>query len=58
MPLKHTRAIIDAIHDGTLINAPTETLPIFNLEVPTDVAGVPKDILIPKNVWMYSYILM
>jgi len=35
MNLRTTRNIIDAIHSGELEKAPTETLPIFNFEVPT-----------------------
>ena len=51
MSLKYTRAIIDAIHDGSLAEAPTETDPVFGLEVPTACAGVPAEVLIPKNTW-------
>ena len=51
MKLKYTRAIIDAIHDGSLANAPTETDPVFGLEVPTLCEGVPSEILIPRNTW-------
>jgi phosphoenolpyruvate carboxykinase (ATP) len=51
MSLKYTRAIIDAIHDGSLIKAPTETDPVFGLEVPTQCANVPSQILIPRNTW-------
>ena len=51
MKLKYTRAIIDAIHDGSLANAPTETDPVFGLEVPTLCKGVPSEILIPRNTW-------
>ena len=49
--LKHTRAIIDAIHAGALANATTARDPIFGFEVPTDCAGVPRDILWPRGVW-------
>ena len=35
MHLPHTRAIIDAIHEGSLADAPTKTDPIFGLAVPT-----------------------
>jgi len=49
--LEYTRAILDAIHDGTLQNAPTETDPVFGLEVPTECANVPNKILIPRNTW-------
>ncbi len=51
MSLKYTRAIIDAVHDGSLSKAATKIDPIFGLEVPTECADVPSDILIPKNTW-------
>jgi phosphoenolpyruvate carboxykinase (ATP) len=51
MPLKVTRALVDAINSGTLADAPTETDPIFGFEVPTEVPGVPANILVPKNTW-------
>jgi phosphoenolpyruvate carboxykinase (ATP) len=51
MDLAHTRAIIDAIHDGSLVNAPTMEDPIFHLSVPTECRGVSKEILIPQNAW-------
>jgi len=51
MSLKHTRAIIDAIHAGELNDAPVAADPIFGFEVPTACPGVPADILNPKNTW-------
>jgi len=51
MSLKYTRAIIDAIHDGSLATAITATDPVFGLTVPTECANVPAEILIPKNTW-------
>lgn len=51
MSLKYTRAIIDAIHDGSLAATPTETDPVFGLEVPTACTNVPSEILVPKNTW-------
>ena len=51
MPLPHTRAIIDAIHDGSLAEAPTQTDATFGFEVPTECAGVPDEVLIPRNTW-------
>ena len=51
MSLKHTRAIIDAIHDGALAQSGTEPDPVFGLEVPTACPNVPAEILIPKNTW-------
>lgn len=50
-PLKYTRAIVDAIHNGSLAKAEFENFPIFNLAIPKEVAGVPSDILHPKKVW-------
>jgi len=35
MSLKHTRAIIDAIHSGELAKAPTKPFPVFGFNVPT-----------------------
>lgn len=51
MSLKYTRAIIDAIHDGSLADTPTETDPVFGLEVPTQCGNIPDEILIPKHTW-------
>lgn len=38
--IKDTRAIIDAILNGSLDNAETFTLPMFNLAIPTELPGV------------------
>ena len=51
MKLKYTRAIIDAIHDGSLDNVEYVTDPIFGLDVPTSCPNVPDELLIPKNTW-------
>lgn len=51
MKLRYTRAIIDAIHDGSLAQAPTVVDPVFGVEVPTECNGVPTEIMIPKNTW-------
>lgn len=51
MPLKYTRAIIDAIHDGSLLEAPTQTEPVFGLGVPTYCPDVPNDLLLPRETW-------
>jgi len=50
-PLKYTRAIVDAIHNGSLAKAEYETFPIFNLSIPKAVPGVPSEILHPAKVW-------
>ncbi|KAF0979924.1 hypothetical protein FDP41_001077 [Naegleria fowleri] len=50
-PLKYTRAIIDAIHNGELAKQPTVEMEIFGLHIPTKCTGVPDELLIPKNAW-------
>lgn len=49
--LRYTRAIIDAIHDGSLDNVEFVADPIFGLAVPTTCPNVPDELLIPKNTW-------
>ena len=50
--IQATRAIIDAILDGTIDHAETIQLPYFNLEMPVSVAGVEdNNILDPRNTW-------
>lgn len=50
-PLKYTRAILDAIHSGELLDAEYETYEVFNLNIPTHIEGVPSEILNPRNSW-------
>ena len=49
--LKNTRAIIDAIHDGSLAKAKTERNPVFGFEVVAECPSVPSEILVPRNAW-------
>ncbi len=49
--IKHTRAIIDAILDGSINKVPTETIPYFNLKVPTELPGCDTKILDPRNTY-------
>ena len=49
--IKDTRGIIDAILDGSILNAETKTIPYFNLEVPTALPGVDTNILDPRNTY-------
>ncbi|MDB9786644.1 phosphoenolpyruvate carboxykinase (ATP) [Bacteriovoracaceae bacterium] len=49
--LKYTRAIINAINEDKLNDAPTQTDPIFGLEVPTNCPNVPDHMMIPKTSW-------
>ncbi|GAB2279231.1 Protein kinase C-like 1 [Dionaea muscipula] len=49
--LQYTRKIIDAIHSGSLLNANYQKTEVFGLEIPTEVEGVPPEILDPLNTW-------
>lgn len=49
--LRHTRAIIDAIHDGSLAAVEYEEDPLFGLSIPKSCNQVPADILVPRNTW-------
>ena len=51
MKLSLTRAIISAVLDGSLAQAPYTEDPIFGLHVPDTCPGVPSDVLKPKNTW-------
>lgn len=51
MDLPGTRAIINAILDGSIENAEFDTLPIFNLQIPKIVKGVDSKVLNPRNSW-------
>jgi len=49
--IKDTRAIIDAILDGSIEKAETKMIPIFNLEVPTALPNVDTGILDPRDTY-------
>ncbi len=49
--LKETRAIIDAILDGSIEQAPTKHIPIMNLTIPTKLPNVSSDILDPRDTY-------
>lgn len=49
--IQNTRAIIDAILNGTIDDAETFTLPVFNLAVPAALPGVDTHILDPRNTY-------
>jgi len=49
--IKDTRAIIDAILDGSIEKAETKTIPVFNLTVPTSLHDVNSAILDPRDTY-------
>jgi phosphoenolpyruvate carboxykinase (ATP) len=51
MDLPSTRNIINAILNRTLDNVKFVSLPVFNLSIPVEVAGVPAGLLDPRKSW-------
>lgn len=49
--LKYTRAMVDAIHNGSLDNVEMKTDDRFGFEIPTSCPEVPSEILFPVNTW-------
>ena len=50
-PLKYTRAFVSAILEGTLRGGPFDTDPVFGLPIPSEVHGVPHEMLHPRQTW-------
>jgi phosphoenolpyruvate carboxykinase (ATP) len=51
MPIKATRALLNAALDGSLNGAEFRTDPVFGFEVPVAVPGVDAAILNPRDTW-------
>ena len=51
MKLSHTRTMVQALLRGDLHSAATKTDPRFGLAVPAHIAGVPNEVLEPRNTW-------
>ena len=51
MPIKATRALLDAALDGSLNDAEFRTDPNFGFKVPVTVPGVDSAILDPRETW-------
>jgi len=51
MSIKATRAIIDAILDGSIEQSEYQDFPYFGFKVPTSVRNVDAQILYPRNAW-------
>jgi phosphoenolpyruvate carboxykinase (ATP) len=49
--IRATRNIINSILDGSINRSSFVTLPVFNLEIPTDLQGVDSKILNPALAW-------
>ena len=51
MSLPATRAIIDAILDGSIEQCSFATMPVFNFAIPEALSGIDTDLLNPRNTW-------
>ena len=51
MSIKNTRACIDGILSGAILDTEFETLDTFNLAIPKTLEGVDTDVLNPRNTW-------
>jgi len=51
MPIKETRALLNAALDGSLNNAKFRKDPNFGFDVPVAVPGVDSDLLDPRGTW-------
>ncbi|CAN8276507.1 unnamed protein product [Cochlearia groenlandica] len=49
--LAYTRKIIDAIHSGSLLKSNFKKTDVFGFEIPTEIEGIPSEILDPINSW-------
>lgn len=49
--IKATRAIVDSILDGSIDDAETTVVPIFNLRVPIALAGIDSQLLDPRGMY-------
>ena len=51
MPIRHTRALLAAVLDGSLAQARFVKDPVFGLMVPAGVPGIPDEVLNPREAW-------
>lgn len=51
MKLAHTRRMVAAALNGELDEVETQADPIFGLQVPVRIEGVPDAVLVPRNTW-------
>jgi phosphoenolpyruvate carboxykinase (ATP) len=51
MDISHTRAMVNAVLDGSLVKTRMRKDPIFDIQVPEECPGVPSELLDPRNTW-------
>jgi phosphoenolpyruvate carboxykinase (ATP) len=51
MNITHTRNMVRAALNGELRDVPVVKDPVFGLAMPTEVPGVPTEVLVPRDTW-------
>jgi phosphoenolpyruvate carboxykinase (ATP) len=51
MSIAHTRAIVSAVLEGKLRGVNTHVDPVFGLNIPNHVPGVPREVLDTRDSW-------
>ena len=51
MSIRHTRALLTAALDGSLARVAFRREPVFGLQIPVSVPGVPTEVLDPRASW-------
>ncbi|MEJ2608708.1 MAG: phosphoenolpyruvate carboxykinase [Candidatus Thiodiazotropha sp.] len=51
MAIPYTRAMVNAVLDGKLDDLPMRKDPLFGVDIPTQVPGVPAEVLFPRDTW-------
>jgi phosphoenolpyruvate carboxykinase (ATP) len=51
VPLEMTRTMVTAALDGTLDATPLRADPVFGVDVPRQIPGVPAELLDPRSTW-------
>ncbi len=51
MKLSHTRRMVSAALSGELDEGEFRTDPVFGIEVPAEVTGIPTEVLTPRKTW-------
>ena len=49
--IKFTRQMISSILNDSIENSEYSTDPVFNLDIPINIEGIPSDVLNPRNSW-------
>ena len=51
MKLKYTRRMVAAALAGELAGVETVTDPVFGVQIPVHIEGIPDDVLMPRKTW-------